>query len=62
MNTDNGIIVVTGAKGRIGDPIMRRFTGRSLALTANEPIHRRPVACTSQSKSPPTTACGKVSR
>jgi len=28
MNTDNGIIIVTGAKGRIGDAIMRRFTGR----------------------------------
>ena len=28
MSADNGIIVVTGANGRIGDAIMRRFAGR----------------------------------
>lgn len=27
-NTDKGIIIVTGAKGRIGDAVMRRFVGR----------------------------------
>lgn len=28
MNPDNGIIIVTGAKGRVGDAVMRRFVGR----------------------------------
>lgn len=28
MNTENGIIIVTGSNGRIGDAVMRRFAGR----------------------------------
>ena len=28
MNTENGIVIVTGSNGRIGDAVMRRFAGR----------------------------------
>ena len=28
MTSDNGIIIVTGSNGRIGDAVMRRFAGR----------------------------------
>jgi len=47
MAADNGIIIVTGANGRIGDAVMRRFAGRFAHV----------IGCDRKAPAPPPPGC-----